>query len=301
MKSIALSEEKDGFYGFFKPVNSNAAIILCAEKGLITKAWTKWLNKMEVSVLSVTPNKEINGCHNWPLEHIESAVKFLKEKGYTKIGICGISIGTIIALSAASVLEDITLTIALTPMDYVLWGYVKDGSKEKPVIGESLLTWRNNPLPYVPPPCADPEYWQMIEKESKRRGDMIASKELFDAAEEKHSIEESEWIKVENIRGRLFMAGSEDDVLWNTCRGIKRMKERLEKSNSDCIVEAPIYKHCTHFIFPEGMIKCILPIGIFNFLLPKIFKEAKGYVKECQESRIDIDNRISAMIKEWIK
>ncbi|OUM61306.1 hypothetical protein PIROE2DRAFT_62591 [Piromyces sp. E2] len=256
---------------------------------------------MGVSALVVSPNKEMKGLHSWPLEHIENAIHYLKDNGYTKIGIYGISAGSNMALNAASRIEDITLTIALTPIDYVMWGFIVNGKKERPAMGESAFTWRNEPVPYVPPPCDHPEYFEMAEKEMKRRGDKVAAKDLFDAAEEKHPVEESEFIKVENIRGRLLMAGSKDDVLWDTCRGIQRMKQRLEKANAECIVETYTYEHCTHFIFPESMIKSVIPVSLFNFLLPKIFKEAKGYVKECQESRIDLDQRIQAMIKEWLK
>ena len=39
------------------------------------------------------------------------------------------------------------------------------------------------------------------------------------------------------------------------------MRQRLETLPHDCDFEAWIYEHGTHFIFPESMLKLMLPIG----------------------------------------
>jgi len=307
MKSIVLTEEKDGFCGVFRPIHPPAILLVTVDEAdsIIAKAALKWANKiLGISALSISPNKEMKGMHNWPLEHVEKSVHYVKDKGYSKIGIWGISAGSNMALNAASRIEEITLTIALSPIDFVMWGYINDGKQEQPVVGESVFTWRNSPVPHMPPPCEHPDYWEVAEKEKRRRGDLVAAKDLFDMAEEKHPLDESILIKVENIHGRLLLAGSEDDVLWNTCRAIKRMKQRLEEMApplTRVIVDTCLYDHCTHFIFPESMIKTLIPITLFNFILPRVFKEAKGFKKECQQSRMDLDQRIQSMVKEWLK
>ena len=65
-----------------------------------------------------------------------------------KIGIVGAStIGTL-ALTAASYFKDLTLTIGLTPSDFIWQGFMqgnKDGCKEWPVEGESLFSYRGEP------------------------------------------------------------------------------------------------------------------------------------------------------------
>ena len=68
----------------------------------------------------------------------------------------------------------------------------------------------------------------MIQKEAKEGGDMVASRKMFEQSERLHPIREEERIKVENIGGKILFVGAEDDVLWDTCKYIRRMDERLK-------------------------------------------------------------------------
>lgn len=43
----------------------------------------------------------------------------------------------------------------------------------------------------------------------------------------------------------------------------------------------------------------ILPAFVVDRILQLVFKETRGYVKECRESRIDLDRHIRGMIREW--
>ena len=95
----------------------------------------------------------------------------------------------------------------MTPSDFVWQGFMqgkKDGCKEWPMVGESLFSYKGKPLPYMPFCYQHPDYWRIILEESKRTGNMIASRKLFDDSEAAHPITEEEFIKVENIRGKLF-------------------------------------------------------------------------------------------------
>lgn len=38
------------------------------------------------------------------------------------------------------------------------------------------------------------------------------------------------------------------------------MEKRLAEKEHDCRVEAFVYEHGTHFVFPEGMVKTMLPV-----------------------------------------
>ena len=44
------------------------------------------------------------------------------------------------------------------------------------------------------------------------------------------------------------------------------------------------------------MMKLLLPGFWVDLILPIIFRETKGYVKECRRSRIDLDEHIQATI-----
>ena len=86
-----------------------------------------------------------------------------------------------------------------------------------------------------------PDYWHVIEKETKRTGDMINSRKLFDDSEKAHPIKEDEMIKIEKIHGTLLLIGAEDDVLWDTAKYIRRMKQRMKEHPHTCRLEFVIY------------------------------------------------------------
>lgn len=74
-----------------------------------------------------------------------------------------------------------------------------------------------------------PGYWQVIKAESKKNGDMVNSRKIFDDSEAAHPIEEDEFIKIENIKGKLVLIGAEDDALWDTAKYIRRAEKRLSE------------------------------------------------------------------------
>ncbi len=88
---------------------------------------------------------------------------------------------------------------------------------------------------------------------------MVNSRKLFDDSETAHPIEPEEYIPVENIRGKLLLIGAEDDALWDTAKYIRRMEKRLAEKPHECEIETMVYAHGTHFVFPEGMLKIMLP------------------------------------------
>ena len=213
----------------------------------------------------------------------------------------GMSTAGMDSLVAASYFPDITLTFGLTPSDFVWQGFEqgeKDGCKEWPIEGESLFSYKGKPLPYMPSCYQHPDYWRIISEESKRTGNMIASRKLFDDSEAAHPITEEEFIKVENIRGKLFLVGAEDDALWDTAKYIRRMDQRLKERPHTCEYVPLVYEHGTHFVLPESMLRMALPVGL-KFVLRFIFRAAKEYPKECEATRKDIDKKLSAALKEW--
>ena len=207
-----------------------------------------------------------------------------------------------LALVAAShYYEDISLTIAMTPCDFIMEGFVrdgKDGMKERPADGESTVTVGGKPLPYLPYAYRHPQYWQMIQKEAKEGGDMVASRKMFEQSERLHPIREEERIKVENIGGKILFVGAEDDVLWDTCKYIRRMDERLKTMPHKSEYELCLYPHGTHFVFPEGMLRQMLPVGS-GLLVRLAFRAGRQHPKQCRATRLDIDARVTRLLQEW--
>lgn len=237
MKRIHFDVEPDGFYGAYWACKDGADSAIIAMLGddpedYMARSAVKWLLKLGVNVLTMSPGKKDYGHHNYPLERIETALCWLKEHGNQKIGIAGASTTGTLALTAASFFPELTLTIAMTPSDFVWQGFMqgkRDGCKEWPVEGESLFSYRGQPLPCMPFCYQHPKYWQVIEEESKHTHNMIASRKLFDDSEAASPITEEETIKVEKIHGKLLLIGAGDDVLWDTEKYIRRMEKRLNE------------------------------------------------------------------------
>lgn len=306
MKKVCFNVKEDGFYGTYWPLKEKTeyAFIACIgddANDYLARTVVKWLHKQGFNVLTMSPNKKDYGHHNYPLERIEMAIHYLKNYGNSKIGIIGASTTGTLALTVASMFKDISLTIALTPSDFIWQGFKqgkKDGCKEWPIKNESLFSYHGNPLPYMEFCYQHPEYWHVIEKESKIHGDIVNSCKLFDDSEKKNPLQEDMMIKVENIKGTLILIGAKDDALWNTDKYIHRMEERLSKKEHDCKVKTYVYEHGTHYVFPQSLIKLMLPIGS-GFFVKLFFKKAREYPKQCLETRIDIDKKIKEDLKEW--
>lgn len=307
MKKQFFSNEKDGFYGTYyeNPKGANCAMIgLFGDdpNDFMAKCGAKWLHKNGVNVMCMSPDVKNYGHVNFPLERIETAIKWLKSHGNKKIGIMGMSTAGMDSLVAASYFPDITLTFGLTPSDFVWQGFEqgeKDGCKEWPIPDASTLSWQGKPLAYMPFVYAHPEYYHKIEEETKGSGDITRSTHLFIDSEKAREHTEEEMIKVENIKGKLIMVGADDVSFWEAGKYVRRMDKRLKERHHECDYEALTYEHGTHFVLPETMLRKALPVGL-KFVMRFIFKAAKDYPKECEQTRKDIDRRLSAALKQWV-
>ena len=76
------------------------------------------------------------------------------------------------------------------------------------------------------------------------------------------------------------------------------MEKRLAERAHACEVEALVYEHGTHFVFPESMLKTMLPVGS-GLLVKMMFKAARENPKACRETRRDIDRRVTENIRAW--
>ncbi len=306
MKKLVFTPERDGFCGAWypNPDGSNRALILMlgdSSEDRMAVSAAKWIHLQGCHALAMSPDKKDYGHHNYPLERFGKAIEFLQSQGCEKIGIVGASTTGMLALVAASYYPEISLTIAVSPSDFIMEGFYqdgKDGMRERPGDNESSVSWQGKPLPYLPYAYRHPEYWQKIMEESKAGGDKIASRKMFDESERRHPLQEEEKIKVECICGRVFCIGAEDDVLWDTCRYIRRMEQRLSETPHDSVFEAWLYEHGTHFAFPESMLKLMLPVGS-GLLVKFMFRAGKEYPKECRETRLDIDRRLTELLRSW--
>ena len=270
MKATAkTAPESEGFKSYLygpKIKSSRCFIVLLGDEGndFMDKACARWLTEYAgcaALCLALRPEKSQNsGISLWPLENVEKALAFAKEKGFKKLGILGMSIQAAMALSAAARLPEIEFTLAISPCDFVPWGFqhgrIGKSSKGEWPSGESAFTWRGENLPFQSAGFEKDEYWKFFLKDKKKYGEMHTVS-LFDESERRHPIDESSFIPVENIKGKLILAAAEDDAMWDAARYSRRMEKRLEEKGLSA--EILIFKKGTHFIVPENMLKKALP------------------------------------------
>ena len=306
MKREYFYTEKDGFYGAYfgnpKPC-SKGVILMLGDRidDLMVKMGVKWLHRNGCNVMTMASDTKDYAYHDYPIESYEKAIAVLKDKGKVKFGVIGASTTAMMALAAASFIPELTLTVALSPSDFIMEGFYRDGldgAKERPGNNESTLSYRGESLPYLPFAYRHPEYWQKLAEEAKRRGDIAAARDMFDLSEQLCPLTEDMKIKVERIKGKVVLIGARDDSLWDTCRYIDRMTERLKSLPHECKVAKLTYEYGSHFVFPQSMLEIVLPFGS-TLLLKLAFRTLKDHPTECKQTRIDIDRRLRRIIQEW--
>ncbi len=93
---------------------------------------------------------------------------------------------------------------------------------------------------------------------------------------------------------------AEDDTLWNAAKYVRRMDKRLQEKQHACKeYKALVYQYGTHYVFPETLVKKLLPIGS-SFLIGRTFVSAREHAKECKKTRIDIERELTQGIQKWI-
>ena len=85
--------EMDGFYGVYWQCKkeSDCAMIGDDSEDYLARTSVKWLHKLGLNVMTMSPAKKDYGHHNYPLERIEKAIRWLKTSGNQKTGIVGAS------------------------------------------------------------------------------------------------------------------------------------------------------------------------------------------------------------------
>ncbi|MBS5542565.1 MAG: acyl-CoA thioester hydrolase, partial [Ruminococcus sp.] len=105
MKKRYFDVETDGFYGAYWKCKTGSDCAMIAMIGddsedYLARTSVKWLHKLGVNVMTMSPGKKDYGHHNYPLERIEKAINWLKAHGDQKIGIVGASTTGTLALTA---------------------------------------------------------------------------------------------------------------------------------------------------------------------------------------------------------
>lgn len=210
-----------------------------------------------------------------PIEYLGKASSWLKEKGYEKIGLYGVSKGAEYALAAASILSEFSCVIAVSPLDYVVEGLT---SKSR-LTNTSSWSYQGKGLPYVPLKMKILRLlWKCIKEKQVNMGF------LYEEAL-KHAKEEAA-IRVENIQGSVLFISAKDDCIWPSDMASNRIMKRLKKNNFSFPYNHLSYTYASHLIIP-------LRIG-----KEKYFLSEKNYPNECDECRSDSFRKTLQWLKD---
>jgi len=274
-----ISVEKEGFFGIWHKAEnerdaSKALIVLGGSEGNenIPMNVGKMFAERGISALGVlyfnAPGLP-ESLVQVPVESIESAVKWLRGRGYEKIYIYGISKGGELALLSASLIPEIGGVIALSPIQCVWTGLAGNkGLLNRKTTSGSEFTWRGEDLPCMQSKINYfPGIWHLITQWQ------IDLRYIYEKPLE--NFREETAIKVENIKGNILFIYAEEDLMWPSKNAVKYMLARLEKLQWPFKAEELCYEKASHIVVP------LSPKAL------KMFKVERKYPEECLQSRMD--------------
>jgi len=282
--------QENGFEGAYyrdSEKNDRAMIINITFGGdsIFVKKLAQWLieNKTDALGITISGSKETGKNQSEiPLEYIESALNYLKNKGYSRVGILGLSLGASMSMLAASYFSELNPIISLSGFDTVFEGV--NGMGTQYPSGHSSFTYKGQEIPFQPFHLTKDGYIKAMKDAKKKYGEPYG-RMLWDNSLAQ-GVNEEALIPVEKIQGKLYLFGAKTDSCWDTVGAAERIKAK----NNNCEVHA--YEHGVHFILPE----CVPFINVMSAMA---FKDYKTHKAECKAVRKDVTAQIERILKEW--
>ena len=257
------------FQGVFYPskTNEKAMIVVSGSDGGI-----RWADKI-ASVYSAhgIPSLAVaywktkytsNTLALIPIEIIQSAVTWLKDNGYSKVGIYGISKGAELALVSASLLPQIEFVIAVSPSCCVFEGIARPACSNS-----SSWTWGGQPLPYASFHNVPISLIKNILNNRefgfvKQYSDVLATNK-----------NEENIIKVENINGPILLLSAKEDAQWPSAKMGKMIVDRLTDKKFKFPYQCEIFNPASHILCPVKTESRFM------------YRMERQHKKECETSR----------------
>ncbi len=174
-----------------------------------------------------------------PLETIRQAADWLHQRGYSRVGIYGVSKGAELSLTAASLIPEIELMIAVSPACCVFEGIAKPKFS-----GASSWTWQGQALPYA---SFEGIQVNMVKNIFVNREYGFSKQYLEVLAKKK---EEANTIKVENINGAILLISSPQDAQWPSAQMAAMIMERLNSKGFAHPYHHAIFSPASHILCP---------------------------------------------------
>lgn len=279
--------QKDGFQGVLikEQIESDKAmIVIGGSEGGIRAAYgvAKAFAEEGVHSLAVAywgTDQTAQSLELIPVEIIQTAVAFLKRKGYGKVGIYGVSKGAELALVAASLISELNFVIAVSPSAYVF-----EGIRKKNYSKTASWTWQGKPLNYL--------NFEGIESNMLKnfiRNKEMGFREEYLKALELHKSEDNV-IRVEKIRGSVLLLSAKEDAQWPAEVMGDMVMKRLQENNF-----AYPYRH--EMFYPASHMLCPVRQKKSQKLIKMLYRIERKQFEECTKSR----EKAFQMALEWIR
>lgn len=232
--------------------------------------------------------------YNIPVEYVERAVKELKANGFSKIALHGMSTGAGYALLCASLIPEISCTIATVPYDYIMEGMKNDLIP----LGIGVYSHHDKSLPYSQYTCLNKSYFHTLRSFfqcKKQRGFKMCHimRYAYDTSDEN----EASRIKVENMKSDLLIMAPTQDDCWPSEQAVPRIERILKEKNYPYRVKAILYENASHMLGVDANNFFSNP---FLKVLGKVSMPIeKKYPKECEAARKDSRQQILDFLKDW--
>ena len=269
---INTSVKTEGFEGILFPGNGSKEKVLIVMSGSdggmsLSRQEAEFYHQNDIPALALglfktkeTP-KELSHV---PVEYVESAIRWLKEQGYKRIGIDGTSKGSEMALIAASMFHDISCVIVRVPSHFVSEGLSGSG-KDKAPSGTSCWSYRGKDLPYAPYRNRTFNILKMFLKEKEMH--IITFNRDKDVTPET-------LIPIEKIQAPILMLSSKHDEVWPSYDSATYMEQKLVDINYPYPHKHVAYEHMSHAVITK-----------IPWIYKMAFKSERQHPVECEADR----------------
>lgn len=280
---VKTTVKEAGFEGILYPGDGSknkVMIVLSGSNGgmKLTAECAEFYHRKGIPALAVAmfnTKQTGKGLVKVPIEYIESALKWLKENGYQKIGIDGTSKGSEMALICASMFRDLSCVIVRVPSHFVSEGLAMRGKSKNPS-DTSCWSYRGKELPYAPYKCRTINPIKLILKEKELH--------LITINGDK-DVTEATIIPVERIKAPILIVSAVKDAVWPSYESGLYIERRLKEND----FQYP-YKHVAFPTISHAMLTDISPIYKLAFKTERQNKE------KCKQER----NELAKELVNWV-
>lgn len=274
----------EGFEGILFPAEGRKDKVMIVVSGSnggmrMTKQCAEFYSKNGIPALAVALFKTKGTQKNLdrvPIEYIENAIKWLKERGYKRIGIDGTSKGSEIALLSASMFQDLSCVIARVSSHFVSEGLIAQGKSKKPS-GTSCWSYRGKEIPFAPYNAREFNVPKILLKEKEMH--------LITVNREKTVTEET-LIPIEKIKAPVLILSAVNDTVWPSYESGLYMENYLK------MVGFPYkYKHVVFETMSHAMVTEI------NLIYRLAFKTERRNKEKCAEER----EHLKRELLDWVE